>query len=322
MIAAEALVNEKILSRFERLIKNGRLAHAYLLVGPQGSGKFETALAVARAVNCESADQGFCGTCSSCKKIDSGNHPDIVICDRGENQSIKIQKVRELVQRIQMRPYEAKRKVVILREMDTLTTEGANAFLKTLEEPTASSLLLLTTANPERILATVISRCHVVHFFAQSRQDLTQRLEREFKISKPQAEVIAGYSEGCYGKARFFQEDGFISRKNDVITQFLFTGIDEASLKSILSDQDQIKETLETLLFCFKDLMLLKAGGSDERITNSDRIQDFKTCAARYSLDQLRDVLAEIVNTKKMLDASLNVKIPFMLLKEKIWISS
>ncbi len=76
------------------------------------------------------------------------------------------------------------------------------------------------------------------------------------------------------------------------------------------------------LLFCFKDMMILKAGSLEKHVTNSDRIKDLTACAARYSLDQLRDALAKIVNTKKLLDASLNVKVPLMLLKEKVWIGN
>ena len=321
-VVIESMVDEKIVERFQRLILSGRLAHAYLFIGPQGCGKTQTAVAIAKLVNCELEKEMYCGECVSCRKISSGNHPDILVCDQGEDKSIKIQKVRELVERIQLQPYEAKRKVVIFKDIDLLTIEGANAFLKTLEEPTASSLLLLTTANPERILGTVKSRCHMVYFSSCSREKLSHRLQKEMVSSELQADVISGFSEGCYGQARGFFERDFMASKNVVIDEFLFRAADDTYLKAVLSDEQATKEALDVLLFCFKDLMLLNAGVSDKQITNSDRIADLRACAARYSLDQLRNILAEVVNTKKMLDANFNVKVPLMLLKEKIWTRS
>lgn len=318
----ESMIDINVVNRFHQLMKRERLAHAYLLIGSEGSGKVETALAIAKMVNCDAPDESFCGECPSCLKIKTGNHPDILMCEQGEDQSIKIHKVRELIRRMQLRPYEAIKKVVIIRDMDLMTIEGANALLKTLEEPTASSLMLLTTANPERILETVKSRCHAVHFFGFSREELSRRLKDQTSLSLEDAEVLAGFSEGCLGKALRLHDEKFVVRKNELINKFLFDGVDDAMLKSISSDQKKTKEILDVLLFCFKDMMLLKAGVSGGRLTNRDRIKDLTACAARYSLEKLRDALIEIVNTKKLLDANLNVKVPLMLLKEKVWIGN
>jgi DNA polymerase III, gamma/tau subunits len=148
----ESMIDKNITGRFLQLMKKERLAHAYLLIGPEGSGKVETAVAIAKMVNCEQLGESFCGECPSCRKIEGGNHPDILMIDQGEDKSIKIYKIRELIKKTQLRPYEAMKKVVVIKDVDLMTTEGANALLKTLEEPTESSLLLLTTANPERIL--------------------------------------------------------------------------------------------------------------------------------------------------------------------------
>lgn len=320
--AVESMIDINVVNRFHQLMKRERLAHAYLLIGPEGSGKVETALAIAKMVNCDEPGESFCGKCPHCLKIESGNHPDILMCEQGEDQSIKIYKVRELIKRMQLRPYEAIKQVVIIRDMDLMTTEGANALLKTLEEPTASSLMLLTTANPERILETVKSRCHAVHFFGFSREELSRRLTDQTSLSLKDAEVLAGFSEGCFGKALRLRDEKFLARKNELIDKFLFDGVDDAMLKSISSDQEKTKEILDVLLFCFKDMMLLKAGVSGGRLTNRDRIKDLTVCAARYSLEKLRDALVEIVNTKKLLDANLNVKVPLMLLKEKVWIGN
>jgi len=322
-IAETGRVNRTILERFQRLIARDRLAHAYLLTGPQGSGKAATALAIAQMVNCESSTASPCQQCVSCRKIASGNHPDIAVVNQGEDASIKIHKIRDVIQRIQMHPYEGRRKVIVIEEIDLLTMEGANAFLKTLEEPTASSLLLLTTANPERVPATVRSRCHSVVFFGVSRRDTARLLQQESDCPPDEAMMVAGFAEGCYGKARRLYEEKFIARRDEALRRFVIDGsADEAYLKGLAANRSTLIETLNILLVCFKDMMLLKARAHEESVTNCDRMDDLKRRMACYSRQQLRDAAEEIVNTKRLVDANLNIKVPLILLKEKLWISN
>lgn len=320
--AAASMVNEEVIRRFTKLMACERLAHAYLFVGPSGCGKVETAYAVATLVNCESSSDRPCGSCGSCVKIASGNHPDILFYEQAEELSIKIQKVRELIERIQLRPYEARRKVVIIKNAEALTTEGANALLKTLEEPTASSLLILTTAVPERILDTVKSRCHAVPFFGLSRSALCARLETQDGLLPREAAVLSGYADGCYGKAACLHREEFIALKNEIIEQFVFSGADEAAVKAVTADPEKIRAALNILFVWFKDLLLLQAGADPARLANQDRIQDVRRISTKYTKDQLREILDVIVDTKKMLDANLNVKIPLLLLKEKTCLNS
>ena len=89
-------INAAVMQRFNRLYANGRLAHAYLLVGPQDSGKTQTALALAQLVNCEAPGTKPCGECSPCRKITSGNHPDVHVIGNDEMESIKIEEIRFL----------------------------------------------------------------------------------------------------------------------------------------------------------------------------------------------------------------------------------
>ena len=315
-----AMVNEKVIQRFELLIRRERLAHAYLFIGSKGCGKSQTALEVAKMVNCESRPvmSTLC-ECDSCRKIDSGNHPDIVIVDKGDDQSIKIHKVRDLIQNVQLLPYEAGKKVVIIKDIDCLTSEGANALLKTLEEPPSSSLFILTTSAAERVFETIRSRCHSVYFFGNSRQRTVDHLKKQSGFSGEQGWTIAGFSDGCFEKACRMQQENFMVFKNEVIDQFLIKGADDRFLKTISADSERAGHILEVLIFCFKDMLLLKTGVSPQQLTNNDRREELTTYSARYSTEQLRDVLKAVVNAKKTLDAGLSIKIPLMLLKEKIW---
>src|ERR1700690_188475 len=124
-------INDAVMQRFSRLIANHRLAHAYLLVGPQDSGKTQTALSLAQLVNCERGELQACGECASCRKIASGNHPDVHVLGNDEMDSIKIEEIRFLLSRAHLMVFEARTKVFIIRNIELMTSEAANALLKT-----------------------------------------------------------------------------------------------------------------------------------------------------------------------------------------------
>ena len=196
----DLLIHETVLRRFADLLRGGRLAHAYLLIGPEGVGKFETALAVAKLVNFEAgAREAGCGQCAACRKIAALYHPDLHIlkCARGE--TIKIDDIRSLIAHAQLKPFEAKRKIFILCNTENLTIEGGNALLKTLEEPWADSLLLLTTSVPEKNLATVRSRCQAIHFFSYSSDKLADYLANDYHVEEGTARFLAAFAQGSWG---------------------------------------------------------------------------------------------------------------------------
>ena len=219
-------VNENVLKHFAALEKKGLLAHAYLFVGPAYIGKVTTAVAVAKFLNCEDKKNRegtyFCGRCPACLKINSGNHPDVHILQVAPGESIKIDAVRELLAQIRLRPFMAAKKIFIVHNIEDLTTEGANALLKTLEEPSANSLLILTTAVPERVLETVKSRCHVIPFAPASQRALAARLVQYYDEDKDQAHFLAYFAEGCLGKARRLKEDGLCATKDEIIDRYIF----------------------------------------------------------------------------------------------------
>jgi DNA polymerase-3 subunit delta' len=320
----ENLMDAKVLSRFSALIKSKRMAHAYLFVGPKGAGKSNTALAVAKLVNCEDVQEretgGFCGRCASCIKIDSGNHPDILIVDVNEGETIKIAQIRELISHAQLRPYEAAKKVFIIKNIECLTKEGSNALLKTLEEPTSSSLLILTTSVPERCLDTVRSRCHVIHFFSASNDTVSAQLREIYNMESIDSHILAYFSEGCLGKAKSLEAEDFLNKRDDILDNLIFDENNDEYLKTVLADKALTKDMLDVLLFWFRDLILLKTGIDEEHIVCLDRVDDLHELSQRYSFEQLNDIIGQIINTSQLLGANLNVKIPLALLKEKIWV--
>ncbi|MBN1418550.1 MAG: DNA polymerase III subunit [Planctomycetes bacterium] len=146
---------------FRGALASGRIAHAYVLVGPRGAGKKRIAEEVAAAGLCEGRIRP-CGTCASCRRAASGSHPSIWVLDP-EGRTIDIDAIRSLRDSLTLR--SGTRRFWIVADCDRMTTEAANAFLKTLEEPLGETVLLLTTARPGALLPTILSRAQRIPFF-------------------------------------------------------------------------------------------------------------------------------------------------------------
>src|SRR3954466_627265 len=169
----------RLVQLLSRSAAGGTLPPSLLFAGPAGIGKRLIAVAVAQALNClttrdaqipnpdaqipnpESRIPSFdaCGTCAACTRIARRMHPDVLIVEPGDNGSIKIDQVRDIIDRAAYRPFEGRRRVVIVDEADALVPAAQNALLKTLEEPPSSSVFILVSARPDALLPTVLSRC-------------------------------------------------------------------------------------------------------------------------------------------------------------------
>lgn len=332
MVMQEIQINETVLKRFARLHKNNRLAHAYLFVGPPQVGKTQTALAVGKFLNCENivraqcivplrddADNFFCDTCPSCLKITHGNHPDLHLISREETETIKIEQIRELINQIQLKPFEARVKVFILKDVEKLTLEGANALLKTLEEPVKDSLLILTSCVPEEIPDTIRSRCHAMNFSAGSTRTLTGQLSLDYALSQVAANFLAYYSQGSMGRARHLAEEKFFERKNEALDALVCSPESEEYLKEIISRKEKTKEVLNVLLLWLRDLLVLKTHGNETHLVHADRLKDLKKYEDKYSFEELTELTQEIVKAAALLAENLNVKMALSLLKENLW---
>ena len=314
-----AQINASVMQRFTRLVANQRLAHAYLLVGPQDSGKTQTALSLAQLVNCESQKSVPCGECPPCRKIASGNHPDVHVLGNDEMDSIKIEDIRFLLSRAHLMAYEAKTKVFIIRNIELMTLEAANALLKTLEEPAPNTLMILTTSMPEINLDTIKSRCHIIKFFPSSVNRIAQILIDE-GIKNDDARFLAVYSEGSLGKTRKLIEQEIITQRRKILDEMLFNRNNDAFLKELSSNPVEIIQALRLLLSFFRDVLLFKSGVSKSELVHQDVLREVENFATR-GFEDLALIIRQIVQTKELVDENLNVKMSLSLLREHIWVN-
>ena len=179
MAFRDVIGHRRIVALLARSVARDSLPPSLIFAGPAGVGKRLTATALAQALNCQSpvgslqsAGIDACGTCAACTRITRGVHPDVLVVEPGDTGSIKIEQVRDVVDRAGYRPFEGKRRVVVIDEADALLPAAQNALLKTLEEPPSMSVFVLVTARPDVLLPTVRSRCIRLWFAEGAREEI------------------------------------------------------------------------------------------------------------------------------------------------------
>lgn len=172
----ELIGQRHITTLLKNAVAQGQIAHAYLFYGPRGLGKTSTARILAKAVNCLQLkpDGNPCGECKFCTAIRDGTFLDLIEIDAASNRGID--QMRELKERIEFSPTEAKRKVYIIDEVHMLTTEAFNALLKTLEEPPAHAIFILATTEIHKVPATILSRCQRFDFRLGTDEEMKELL--------------------------------------------------------------------------------------------------------------------------------------------------
>lgn len=189
--------------RFVRnILSADRIPNGLLFYGPGGVGKRLTALELAKAVNCRERSGDACDTCLPCRKVMSGNHPDIrQVSPSEKTRLIKKAEIDEINELAALRPFESQWRIFIIKDADRMNPPAQNHFLKTLEEPPGQSLFILLSEFPRVLLPTIRSRCQQVRFRALRRKTVKDLLERERDLPPDLAESIAGIAEGQMSRA-------------------------------------------------------------------------------------------------------------------------
>ena len=262
--AAAIRGHDAVRTRFREMIENGRVAHALLLVGKPGIGKRLLARELAQALNCERRGYPPDGACLSCRKIADQNHPDVIEVS-AEGKMLKVDQVRELTAALRFKPYEGRTKVAILAEAERMNAAAMNALLKTLEEPPADTVLILTALSLESLLPTLISRCQVVRVQPLATAVVEEMLMERIQVERSEARLLAVLSEGSVGKALNLDREFFIEGRRRIISRFLELSAEQPAaildwaeeLAKLREDPEEVVDVLATL---YRDLLLASAG--------------------------------------------------------------
>lgn len=178
--------------------KSYAMTHAWLITGPPGSGRSNAAIAFAAALQC---DRGGCGLCNACRTALSGAHPDVTLV-RTEELSIGVEQVRDLVVRAAQYPMQGSFQVLVVEDADRITDRGADALLKSLEEPARDTVWILCAPTPDDVLVTIRSRCRQVNLQTPRAADVAQLLVRRDGVDPVMAGHAARAAQGHIGRAR------------------------------------------------------------------------------------------------------------------------
>ena len=308
-------IPKKILSG--ALSKN-LLASAYLFYGEQGTGKWAAALELAKAISCEKNQAEGCDSCSSCRKIERLTHPDVKVIfplpsaksrekdekeierykklkrenpyaiirfDRGVN--IPVEQIRAMQREIYLKPFEARRKVIIIAEAEKMHNSSANSLLKTLEEPPADATLILTSNDVNKLLPTVLSRCQQIRFGKIPAELIREKLTQTSQIGETKASYLANISNGSYGRALDFLQGEKESLRQDAVKLVHLATQGKSSqviqrVNQLLQrwDRNSIQEMLEFLVSLFRDIYMVKQG--HRRLVNSDMAPDMLKLSGKF----------------------------------------
>ena len=313
---ADIIGQEKAKRILRLAFSRRKTSHAYLFQGMIGVGKKLTAKAFAAFLLCQSEGERdeCCGQCPSCRKMASGNHPDFVeIVPDGAQ--IKIDQIRALKKMLSYSPVEDGYRVVVLADIHQtmMRAEVANSLLKTLEEPPARTVFILTAVEAAGILPTIVSRCQVIPFYPLPYEEVSAVLAKE-GLPGDKAFVMASIAEGSIGRARELAKTDLLEVRKSIVEGL--TGLTSEQPGAVerlfgLAEQaallkDELGDLLELLKLWIKDLMILGAGGPVEAVVNHDLRHILPAAGQRWSAAQLAERVALIGQAQKQLRHNCN----------------
>jgi len=299
----------------------GKLRHAYLFTGPEGVGRRTLAIRFAQALNCPSppGQGGFCGVCRDCRQIQSLAHPDLSLLVPEEgHKDILIDQVRGLQHTLSLSPYAAPYRIALLPDFQRSTEQAQNALLKTLEEPPAKVILLLTAHTPEQLLATIVSRCEVVRLRPASISSTQAYLQTEKDLSSEKARLLAHLSGGRVGAAiRLAEDPTAVARRREHLETMLslLPARHHERFKlaaSLVKPRDRARqnlgEVLPIWLSFWRDVFLMSAGESLP-LVNVDLSVQIEGVAAQLTSERARALVVAHEQALGQLDAYANAQL-------------
>jgi DNA polymerase-3 subunit delta' len=300
-------------------VAHGQERQAYLLTGPQGVGKRTLALRFAQSLNClNSKVPGKpCGKCSSCKKFDTMQHPDLTIVEAEQQGGIlRIDQVREMQHRLSLAPYEAKYRIALLLRIEEANINTANALLKTLEEPPQQVVVLLTANSAENLLPTIVSRCEVIRLRVLSVDETSKGLQQKKGVPVEMADKLAHISGGRPGYAiRMYEHPELLEQRLSWLEELFHILSSSQGERFGLAlemskdrDNEAMRSKLQVWLTLWRDV-LLNSSGITQSLTNQDHSEQVKYLTEHISMSEAQNYIQAVANTLDYIDHNVNSRL-------------
>lgn len=316
-----------VVQTLQNAIKNNKISHAYLFSGPRGTGKTSIARIFAKALNCSNLQVNEpCDECLSCREISEGYNPDVIEIDAASNNGVD--EIRDIREKVKFLPSGSKYKVYIIDEVHMLSGGAFNALLKTLEEPPKHAVFILATTEPQKLPATIISRCQRFEFKALSTQEINERLKQicELENVSITEEALNSISESAEGAMRdaisildqaisYGNKEIGIDDINGVTGSLSFEKVIELGnaienkdvhkaveiFNELISSGKEVSKIINSLLVFYRDVLLYKSigdSGLSKFIFSKELFQEFcgniTISKIMYFIDVLCDVQSKV----------------------------
>ena len=315
-----------------------------LFTGIPGVGKKAAALALAMACNCMEKKSGEkpeikesreaagdrsghlissvepCGSCRSCRKIQAGNHPDIIRI-KPVGPLINIAQVRDLCSTLALKPYEASTRIVILHDAQKMNAYAGNALLKILEEPPEQTVLVLIATHTQDLLPTIVSRCQQIRFNPISRAYLEKLLIENHGLETGDARAMATMAGGSLTRATTMFAENWVLRRNWILEELKElssrpSGHILALAERISAEKGKIPEILDIIKSWLRDLVMAKAYPA--KILNQDIRQDIQRASQDLETDSLLSKIELVQATQNSLQANPNIRLSLEVMLTKL----
>ncbi|MFQ6121774.1 MAG: DNA polymerase III subunit gamma/tau [Dehalococcoidales bacterium] len=310
---ADVVGQEQVTQTLNNALSSGHISHAYLFCGPRGTGKTSTGRILAKAVNCLTNGKGEpCNTCAICQAITEGRALDVIEVDAASNRGID--EIRELREKVNYAPNQARYKVYIIDEVHMLTKEASNALLKTLEEPPPHIIFILATTEVHKVLPTILSRCQRFDFRRISQADVVTKLTRissaeDIHIQPEALRLIARAATGSlrdaenlleqlttyYGSEIELQQVQTVLgitgdwRAKELVRHIINNDVSAgvATINSVNSDGLDLRQFNRELVEYLRGLLLIKTGSDEAIDLPVEDVAELKDLAAKAPLPQI-----------------------------------
>ena len=313
--------HEQIKEHLQNAITMDKISHAYIINGPDKSGKKMLAEAFAMALQCETGGTDGCMECHSCKQAMNHNQPDIIYVSHEKPNTISVDDIRSQVNNdIGIKPYSSKYKIYIVDEAEKMNVQAQNALLKTIEEPPAYAVILLLTTNADIFLPTILSRCVTLNVKVVPDERIKKFLMKEYQIPDYQADVCVAFAQGNVGKAIQLAVSSDFNELKAAVLQ-LMKRLDDieiyemgAAIKQINEYKLTINDYFDLMMIWYRDILLFKATGDVNGLIFKDEVYDIKRQAEKSSYRGIENILEALHKAQIRLNANVNFDLVIELL--------
>ncbi len=324
----DILAQDHIIDHFKKAMKADHLSHAYIFTGQDGVGKTLFAKEFIKALFCKNDENDSCNSCLNCIRIEKNSHPDVFWTEIEEKAKfIKIENIRNLQHSVRLSPLESDYKIFIIKDADMMNEEASNCLLKTLEEPSPNTIIILITNSIASIKETIRSRCQIIRFHPIPTHIIENQLAGKSDADANKIGWASRFCNGSLGNALDLLDDNYYDINNDIVTRMTEPDMDnlvfaEEIIDSYLSSEDSLEEkrqTLKRILHCilqlYRDLLIVKVrNGHDVQqekmsLVNADREDALQRHVNYLTQEQIINVIDEILVSIKYIDFNLNINL-------------